>query len=249
MLFIQMPEFLPLVFLCIAVALLYAGVGHGGASGYLAAMSLLSVAPEVLRPTALALNVGVSALGTIAFVRAGCFRGRLFWPLALCALPLAYLGGCMDLDEVLFRRLLGLVLCFGFTRLLLPERTVVRSSVPGLLILGLAGAGMGFVSGLIGVGGGVFLTPLAILLGWAKPREAAAISAPFILLNSLAGLAGLAGAGAPPVVHPDFPWLLAVVLAAGWIGARWGSRIAQTRQLRVALGFVLALASVKLLLF
>ncbi|MGC6505916.1 MAG: sulfite exporter TauE/SafE family protein [Coraliomargaritaceae bacterium] len=240
-----MPESILLVLLCFGVALLYAAVGHGGASGYLAVMTLLSVAPESLRPTALALNVGVSLLGTITFFRAGSFRGSLFWPLALCALPAAYFGGGLSLDHGIYRRLLGLILFFGFIRLVWPVQKAGAEQVPSRFLLLITGVWMGFLSGLIGVGGGIFLTPLAIFLGWAKPREAAALSAPFIFLNSLAGLAGLEWTN--HTLHNDFLWLIGVVLVAGWIGSYWGSHLANSRQIRFVLGCVLALASAKLL--
>lgn len=228
------------------VALLYAAVGHGGASGYLAVMALLGVEAVLLRPTALGLNVLVSALGTIAFFKAGHFRGRLFWPLALAAIPFAYWGGSLDIHEALFRKILGVALAIALIRLFVPKAEVVETQRPPLWQLLLAGALMGFVSGLIGVGGGIFLTPLVILLGWGPTKTAAAISAPFILLNSVAGLAGLR----PGLdgFHPLFPWLALAVLFGGLIGCRWGSRKALSNQIRYVLALVLSLAAFKLFL-
>lgn len=238
----QMIWLLPFFF----VAMLYASVGHGGASGYLAVMALLAVDAALFRPTALGLNVFVSALGTIAFFRAGHFRGQLFWPLILSAMPFAYLGGSLDMQEDLFRKILGVALCIALIRLFMPQRADVDIRVAPLWLLLVAGALMGFVSGLIGVGGGIFLTPLVIFMHWGRPKTAAAISAPFILLNSLAGLAGLQPAASD--FHPLFPWLVGAVLAGGLIGCTWGSHLADSRQIRWSLGCVLSLAALKLFL-
>lgn len=228
------------------IALLYASVGHGGASGYLAAMALFAVAPETLRPTALTLNAIVSTLGTIAFFHAGHFRAKLFWPFALSSLPFAYLGGSIRLEDTLFRLLLACALAFALLRLFMrpANNAPLRKPPPFLLVA--AGSAIGFVSGLIGVGGGIFLTPLVILMRWAPAKTAAAISAPFILLNSLAGLAGLRPAA--EYFHPLLPWLAAAVLIAGLAGSYWGSHIAASRQVRYALSGVLCLAVAKLLL-
>ena len=240
-----MIEFLPLILAVFSVALLYASVGHGGASGYLAVMALFAVAPESLRPTALALNVLVSTIGTVAFYRAGHFRGHLFWPLALSSIPFAYLGGSLVLPDAAFRVLLGAALVVASLRLILPAAAVEQTRRPGGPVRLGCGAAMGLVSGLIGVGGGIFLTPLAILLRWAPAKSAAAISAPFIWVNSVAGLIGLRPGSAE--FHPALPWMALAVLTAGVFGALWGSGRADSRQLRGALALVLLLASGKLL--
>ena len=239
-----MIDSLPFLLAIFVVALLYASVGHGGASGYLAVMALFSVAPEWLRPSALVLNLLVSAIGSVAFYRAGHFRNRLFWPLALSAMPFAYLGGSLIIPDTAFRWLLALALTIAIGRLFLRMPAEKETHMPRFRILLPCGAIMGLASGLIGVGGGIFLTPLVILMRWATPKTAAAISAPFIFVNSLAGLLGLR----PAITdyHPQLLWMAIAVLIGGFLGAAWGSRFASSRQIRYALAGVLALAIGKL---
>jgi len=200
----------------------------------------------LLRPTALGLNVLVSILGTIAFFKAGYFKAKLFWPLALAAIPFAFLGGGVDLDEGLFRKILGIALFVALLRLFMLHREAEKTRMPPFWQMLFAGALMGFVSGLIGVGGGIFLTPLVIFLRWAPTKTAAAVSAPFILLNSLAGLAGLQPALSD--FHPLFPLLALAVVLGGLIGSAWGSQLARAKQIRWALALVLSLAAFKLFL-
>jgi uncharacterized protein len=240
-----MMEVLPLTLAIFAVALLYASVGHGGASGYLAVMALFAVSSELLRPTALMLNVMVSTIGAIAFYKAGHFRNMLFWPLALGAIPFAYLGGSIVLPESAFRLLLGGALIVAMARLFLPASGDTKIREPKMPVLILSGAGMGMASGLIGVGGGIFLTPLVIILRWAPAKTAAAISAPFIWVNSIAALIGMRPSSA--TFHPALPWMAIAVLIAGFLGSLWGSKQANSQQLRNALGLVLLLACGKLM--
>jgi uncharacterized membrane protein YfcA len=237
-------DWLQLLIPLFVVAALYGTVGHGGASGYLAVMALAGLAPAVMKPTALTLNLAVSLIATVLFVRAGHFVWRLFWPFALTAIPFAFLGGRLDLPPPAFKILLVLALGFAALRLVAPAP---QQTEPRPLPLGWAlalGALMGLVSGLIGVGGGIFLTPLLLLLGWAQPKSAAAVSAPFIFVNSAAGLLGQSDS----LEHlpPSWPWLALGVIAGGWIGAHWGSVNARSAQLRPALAVVLAIACVKL---
>jgi len=225
-----------------AAAILYSSVGHGGASAYLAVMALAGFAPEVMRPCALWMNLAVSAIATFAFLRAGHFRFRLFWPFAVTAIPMAWIGGGLHVRSGIFFLLVGLSLAAAAIRLFLPERNGTQRP----LNIGLAmscGVVIGLLSGLVGIGGGIFLTPLLLLAGWAAPREAAAVSAPFILVNSAAALAGIAGGAA--ALPAAFPMWLAAAVAGGMAGAFCGSHLARPAWLRPVLGAVLIIASAK----
>jgi len=235
---------LPILFVLFVVAALYGAVGHGGASGYLAVMALAGFAPEVLRPTALTLNLAVSLMGTLLFFRSGKFQFQLFLPLIAASLPSAYLGGSLKLASGPFHLLLAIALGFAALRLVLPMRdSVIRENVPmiGLVVLG---GVIGLLSGLVGVGGGIFLTPMLIFLRWSDTRQAAALSAPFIFVNSVGGLFGQ---GAPWQHFPSMmPWMIVAVVAGGAIGAAWGSGRAQLVHLRYILAGVLSIACFKL---
>lgn len=236
------------------VALLYASVGHAGATGYIAAMSLLGLPPDVIRPTALVLNVVVAAIGTAQFVRAGHFRHSLFLPLAAGSVPCAILGGMAKLPTDVFEALLGGVLLVSATRIVIecrrrgdaePEPAAKPGVLGGRLPLVLLGGSIGMVSGLTGVGGGVFLTPVLLALRAAPVKQVAAVTAPFILLNSLAGLTGgLAAGGALPRVHAS---LVASAVVGGAIGAQLGAFQLPVRVLRLLIAMVLAVAGGKLL--
>jgi uncharacterized membrane protein YfcA len=225
-----------------AAAMLYSSVGHGGASAYLAVMALAGFAPEVMRPCALWMNLAVSAIAAFAFLRAGHFRLRLFWPFAVTAIPMAWIGGGLHVRSELFLLLVAASLAVAAIRLFLPE-----SSGPFRpLHIGLAmfcGVLIGLLSGMVGIGGGIFLTPLLLLAGWAGPREAAAVSAPFIFVNSAAALAGMAGGSV--AMPAAFSIWLAAAVAGGMAGAFCGSRLGRPVWLRPALGAVLLIASAK----
>lgn len=232
-----------------AGALLYATVGHGGASAYLAIMALAGFAPAEMKPVALMLNVVVASIASYKYLRAGCFDGRLLAWFAVFSLPMAYLGGGLTLPDAWFRPAVGIVLLFAAWRMLSPRMNVADAATRRAPLAGIAisGGAMGFLSGLTGVGGGIFLSPLVLLLGWASTRATSGVAAAFILLNSLAGLAGfLLHAELPSI--PALPgWALAVA-AGGWIGAEIGSRRLAPGWIRKLLALVLAVAGSKLAL-
>jgi hypothetical protein len=228
----------------------YAAVGHGGASAYLAAMALAGIAPAEMRPVALALNVLVSSLAAWKFYRAGHFRWRLFWPFAAAAIPLAYVGGAITLPGQAYKALVGVVLLYAAWQLWRSGRAgeeMREVRQPPLAAAVAIGGAMGLLAGLTGVGGGIFLSPLLLVLGWAGTKQTSAIAAPFILMNSIAGLAAIfvaTGAALPPYV-----WILApAVLVGGWLGAEYGSRRFANPLVRRVLAVVLALAGGKMIL-
>lgn len=231
-----------------AAASLYASVGHGGASAYLAIMALVSISPEIMRPTALTLNILVAALGAHRFIRAGRFSAAVFWPVALGAAPFAFLGGAIHLPVDVYRPLLGAVLLFAALRLGWPDPAgEARTHRPPRFAVGLgAGAAIGLLAGLTGTGGGIFLSPLVVFLRWTSVQASAGVAALFIVVNSLAGLAGnWASLGRLPSYLP----LLVVAVGAGalfgvWLGAaRFSPRVTRT-----ALALVMVIAGLKLLL-
>jgi uncharacterized membrane protein YfcA len=232
------------------VAFLYACVGHGGASGYIAVLALAGLPAEQIKPLALLLNTLVAGVGCWNFLRAGHLPWRRLWPVYVLSIPAAFLGGWLALPAIWFRRLVGVVLLLSAWRLgrRLEDPPALQEPSPGLLLA--AGGGLGLLAGLTGTGGGVFLTPLLLFCRWCTTRQAAAVSVLFILFNSIAGLAGLAWAGAWPAGGFDRPELLlwlGVVVLAGGLGSRLGSRHWPVAWIRRALAAVLLLASWKLL--
>ena len=227
----------------------YASVGHGGASAYIAAMALVGIAPQEMRPIALLLNILVSSLGTWKFYRAGYFRWRLFWPFAVVSIPMAYLGGAVTLPGQAYKILVGVVLLYAAWQLWLSGRSGEEMRAVREPPLGWAmaiGAAMGLLAGLTGVGGGIFLSPLLLMLGWAATKQTSAVAAPFILVNSIAGLAAVFVA--KNAALPSYVWILAVaVLAGGWLGAEYGSRRFANPVVRRVLAIVLALAGAKMI--
>jgi len=228
------------------IALLYSSVGHAGASGYIAVMSLLGLAPAVIKPTALTLNILVASIGAWQFWRAGHLRWSLFWPFALLSFPLAFLGGYLNLPTQAFKILVGVVLLFSAFRLLArPPAESEPYDPPRVAALG-AGAGMGLLAGLTGTGGGIFLTPLLLFMHWARAKQAAAVSALFILVNSISGLLGNIGA---TKTFPTFALVLLVAAGAGGaIGSYFGSRRFDPVVIKRLLAIVLLIAGAKLIL-
>jgi uncharacterized membrane protein YfcA len=220
-------------------------VGHAGASGYIAVMSLLSLGPAVIKPTALALNILVASIAAFQFGSAGHFSWRLFWPFALLAVPFAFVGGYLTLPDVGFKMLVGIVLLYSAVRLVVLGSNERPARDPPLGASLAVGAGIGLLSGLTGTGGGIFLTPLLLLMGWARPKGAAAVSALFILLNSASGLLGNFSStkSLPTFIVP----LLVAAGAGGAIGSYLGSRSFDTTTIKRLLAAVLLIAGTKLL--
>ena len=230
-------------------AFVYASVGHGGASAYLAAMALAGVAPAEMRPIALVLNVVVSAIATFKFYRAGHFRWRLLWPFAAVSIPAAYLGGAITLPGHIYKAIVGAVLVYAAWQLWRSARAgeeMREVTQPPIALAMVIGGGLGLLSGLTGVGGGIFLSPLLLILGWAGTKQTSAVAAPFILLNSIAGLAGAFMVKA--ITLPPSVWILvAAVLVGGWLGAEYGSRRFTNPFIRRMLAVVLAIAGAKMI--
>ena len=229
-----------------AAAALYSSVGHGGASAYIALMALAGLAPEEVRPAALVLNILVAGLGAVRYVRAGRFEWGVFWPFALTAIPAAFLAGRIDVPEHIYRPLLAFALGAAALRYLVwPQIDAVKSArAPRKLIALPAGGALGALAGLTGIGGGVYLSPLLVYAGWADAQRATGIAACFIVVNSLAGLAGRASSLS--ALPSYLPWF---ALAAG-LGALTGTGLSLKRLdkrgvLRV-LGVVLGVAALAL---
>lgn len=242
-------ETLVIALLFLATAALYASVGHAGASGYLAVMGLFSFAPAVMKPTALALNILVALVASLQFFRAGLFSWKLFWPFAVASIPAAFVGGAVMLPVRGYKVLVGLVLLYAAVWMFRSARQThsTPGNPPALGIAIPVGFVIGLLSGLTGVGGGIFLSPLLLYLGWADMRSTSGVAAPFILVNSVAGLLGHFSSIAQ--VPAGIPVWGAAVLIGGWIGAAYGSRRAPTAVLRQLLSLVLVIAGIKLIMF
>jgi len=237
----------PLIILAIfVVAVLYSSVGHGGASGYLAVMALLAVAPEITRPTALILNVFVASIAAFQFYRSGYFSWRTFLPFAVTSIPFAFMGGMIQLPTNAYKMVLGVVLILAAIRLAWKFTGAVEPREPNILIALLIGAVIGLLSGLVGVGGGIFLTPVLLLMNWAETKRAAGVSALFILVNSISGLLGNYQQVAKLPTNVWF-WIGAAVVG-GIIGSTLGSKRFDSLMLRRVLAIVLIFAGVKLVL-
>ena len=227
------------------VAFLYSSVGHAGASGYIAVMTLCGLTATFIRPTALVLNILVATIGALQFWRAGHFSWRVFWPFALLSVPCAFAGGYLHVASPILKPLLGGVLLFSAVRLFFRHGDPAETNEPPRAVAVGVGAGIGFLSGLTGTGGGIFLTPLLLFCRWTYTRRAAAISVVFILVNSVSGLIGYVSSGR---AVPQQAWLLAIAaVGAGTAGSFLGSRRFPVRTISLLLATVLLVAAYKLI--
>ncbi len=239
---------LVLALLILIVAALYSTVGHGGGSGYLGAMALLGYSPAVMRPAALLLNLLVAGIGSWKWYRAGHFRWSLFWPFALASIPAAFVGGMIALPSRAYKVAVGIVLVYSAIMLFFTARAIAETALrrPTLAASLVIGALLGLLSGMVGVGGGIFLSPILLFFGWANARETAATSVVFILVNSASGLLGGIRGVANVPMGAFVIWALAAGIG-GYIGSSYGSRVFPTTTLRRFLAAVLVIAGVKLI--
>ncbi|MEN3324249.1 sulfite exporter TauE/SafE family protein [Mariniflexile soesokkakense] len=229
------------------VSFLYASVGHGGASGYLALMALFSFSPETMKPTALLLNLFVAGISFYYYYKEGYFNKKLFFSFAVTSIPFAFLGGTIEIDASIYKKVLAILLVFAILKMLNVFGKESESTKQVKLWQGfLVGGVIGFFSGLIGIGGGIILTPLILLLHWGNMKEAAAVSALFIWVNSASGLVGQVSSGVH--IESDTFVLVVVALVGGVLGGYLGSKKINNQSLRYILAFVLAIACVKLII-
>lgn len=228
------------------VAFLYSSVGHGGASGYLALMALFSFTPDVMKPTALLLNLFVSLTSFIQFYRGGYFKWKIFLPLAIASVPFAFWGGSITVDSALYKKILGILLLIPIARFLFfANIPVAKQKKSNITLSVFVGGFIGFLSGLIGIGGGIILSPILLLLKWTDQKQTAAISAIFIFVNSLSGLVGQLQKG----IHfsTNMYAYVGIAFAGGLCGAYLGSLKFNQNVLKYVLAVVLILAAYKLL--
>ena len=232
--------------LLLLIAFLYSSVGHGGASGYLALMAFFSFDMETMRSTALLLNIFVSAVAFIQYYRSGYFQWKLFWSFAVTSIPAAFIGGMIHVDGDIYKKILAVLLLFSVVKLIgfdvqtgavEKKQNFIASLIIGMII--------GLFSGMIGIGGGIILSPLILLLHWANMKQTAAVSALFIFVNSLAGLTGSLVNGFN--IDTTMGLMLAIAFAGGLAGAYSGSKIFNIIKLKYLLSIVLIIAAVKLI--
>jgi len=241
-------EFIDLLFLALLliVALLYSAVGHGGASGYIALMTIWGIEVTTVKSTALVLNAFVSIIAFLQYYRQGHFKWSLTYPFLITSVPFAFLGAMIAVDSVVYKKILGVILLLSVLRLLF---TFHEKEGPlremNIWIAMAAGAAIGFLSGMIGIGGGIILSPLILLAGWAGIKNTAATSAIFIFINSLAGLAGVWTLHQFAFSTQTSVWIVVAIMGA-LAGAYWGSRMAPVKQMRYILALVLIVAAYKL---
>lgn len=233
--------------LLLLVAFLYSSVGHGGASGYLALMAFFSFAPETMRPTALLLNIFVSFISFVQYYRSGYFKWNLFWPFAIASVPAAFIGGLITVDAGFYKKTLAVLLLFSVVKLLGIKIPVKEFSLKQNTTIAIfVGAIIGLFSGMIGIGGGIILSPLILLFHWADMKKTAAVSALFIFVNSLAGLAGLFIHGFE--YKSEMGLMILIAFIGGAAGSYFGAKKFESALLSKLLAIVLIIAIVKLVI-
>jgi len=245
------PTTILIILAIFVVAVMYSSVGHGGASGYLAVMAFFgSVTPEVTKPTALVLNLFVASIAMYQFARAGFFSWRTLWPFAAASIPAAFIGGMISLPTNVYKIVLGIVLMLAALRLAWKLTAAGDNKAPNVFVALAIGAVIGLLSGLVGVGGGIFLTPILLLANWAETKTAAGVSAAFILVNSASGLLGswLLGKGTTLTNLPSDVWLwIAAAVIGGLLGSTLGAKKFDSLTMRRVLAVVLLFAGIKLI--
>jgi uncharacterized protein len=242
--------YLNLIFLfsLLIVAIMYSSVGHGGASGYLALMSIFAISTVYFRSSALILNLFVAGIAFVNFRSGFKIRWRLFLPFILPSIPMAFIGALIHINSGTYKLILGIMLMLAILRLLYrPSHAYETKPPPGILLSGVIGSVLGLLSGMIGIGGGIILSPILILMRWAGVKETGVYSSLFILLNSLAGLSGL-GLG-NIVLPPGFYYWIVVVAAGGLIGSMTSMKFLPVKYFKFSLVLVLLFACFKLLIF
>ena len=235
-----------LTFLAI-VAFLYSSVGHGGASGYLAVMAIMGIAPSLMKSSALLMNLAVSLFSFFGFYQAGFFKWKLFWPFALSSIPMAYVGGTITLSDAIYKKILAICILISIARLLYQFRNEETDNREIPIWAGLtAGGVIGLLSGMIGIGGGIILSPLMLLMKWSKLKETAAVSALFIFVNSLSGLYGQISKGGFQIPE-NLQWAILATILGGLVGSYFGSQKFNLPTLRYMLALGLVIACAKLM--
>ena len=230
------------------MAFMYSSVGHGGASGYLAVLAILGVSQIVMKPSALLLNIFVSGISFFQYYRTNNFNFKLFWPFAITSVPASFIGAMMPLQSGTYKKVLGVFLIFSVLRLTLfgwKDETSAENKELKLWLGLLIGAMIGLISGMIGIGGGIILSPVILLLHWGKMKETAAVSALFIFVNSISGLIAVISSGTQ-IPNSAYP-LLGVAIVGGIGGSYFGSKKFDFKILKYLLASVLTIAAFKLI--
>lgn len=236
-----------LLFLLAIVAFLYSSVGHGGASGYLAVMAIMGVAPAMMKPSALVMNLAVSAFSFIGFYKAGHFKLKLFLPFAIASIPLAFLGGTLTLSDSIYKKILAICILISIARMLYQFKQNDQPNRQIPLWAGLLSGGLiGLLSGMIGIGGGIILSPLMLLMRWSNLKETAAVSALFIFVNSLSGLYGQMQKGGIHLTD-NLQYAVIATIIGGLLGSYYGSQKFNIPTLRYLLTLGLTIATLKLI--